>query len=46
MNSAFVTIYGIFVYLTGLVIGFKIGMEFEQYRKQKRNKEKWDQDVH
>lgn len=46
MNSAFITIYGIFVYLTGLVIGFKIGMEYEQYKKQKRDKEKWDQDAH
>lgn len=46
MNSAFVTIYGIFIYLTGLVIGFKIGREYEQYRKQKRNNEKWDQAAH
>ena len=42
MNSAFVTIYGIFIYLTGLVIGFKFGREYER----DKNRKKWDQDAH
>ena len=43
MNSAFVTIYGIFIYLIGIAIGFYWGGEYEKY---KNNKNKWDQDAH
>lgn len=46
MSSAFVVIWGIFVYLTGLVIGFKLGKDFEHYRQHKNDKDTWDQDAH